>query len=78
MSRRVILDIARVVVHGPAPADPVAFRTAVARAVARHVAAAGPGAIDGGQHKGGRLDLPTAAPAPLGRAIAAFSLRRPR
>ncbi|BDA84738.1 hypothetical protein Sa4125_22800 [Aureimonas sp. SA4125] len=78
MSRRVILDIGRIVVQGPAPADPVAFRKAVERAVARHIAAAGPGAIEGGRHKGGRIDLSTGEPAPLGRAIAAFALGRPR
>lgn len=78
MSRRVILDIGRVTVHGAAPADPAAFRRAVEREVARHVAAAGLSAIEGGIYKGGRVDLPAAAPAPLGRAIAAFIPRRPR
>ena len=78
MSRRVILDIGRVVVHGAAPADPVAFRQAVERAVARHIAAAGPGALQSGSYRGGRIDLPAAGPVPLGRAIAGFVPRRSR
>ena len=78
MSGRVVLDIGRVVVHGPAPSDPAAFRKAVERAVARHIAAAGPGALEAGHRKGGRIDLAAANAAPLGQAIAAVATRRPR
>ena len=75
MSRRVVLDIGRVVVHGPAPSDPAAFRKAVERAVARHIAAAGPGDRLSERR---RIDLAAADAAPLGQAIAAVATRRPR